>query len=123
MYLLDSSAIIEILHNTGKGRKIMDFIGKNSVCTTSISVYEILIGLKEKESEKMHSFFSSIKALPFDENSAKFSADIEKKLIRSGKTINKVDILIAGICRSNNKIIITLDSDFKRIQDIKSIII
>lgn len=122
MYLLDSSAIIEILHDTETGKEIINLIDKNPVCTTSISVYEILLGENEKESEKIHQFFSSIKILNFDENAAKFGVDLEKKLIRSGKNINKIDILIAGICKSNNKIIISLDSDFKRIDGIKSVI-
>lgn len=122
MYLLDSSAIIEILHNTEKGKKIVALVDKNPVCTTSINVYEILLGEREKESEKINQFFSSLKILNFDDNSAKFSVELEKKLIRFGKTINKIDILIAGICKSNNKTIVSLDSDFKRIGDIKSII-
>ncbi len=122
MYLLDSSAIIELLHGTKSGEEIMKFIDNNPVCTTSINLYEVLIGENEKEREKISQFFSSVEILDFDENAARFSVEIEKKLIHSGKAINKIDILIAGICKSNNKILISLDNDFKRIESIKSAI-
>lgn len=122
MYLLDSSAIIELLHGTKSGEEIMKFIDNNHVCTTSINLYEVLMGENEKENEKISQFFSSVKILDFDENAARFSVELEKKLIRSGKNINKIDVLIAGICKSNNKLLVSLDNDFKRIEGLKSAI-
>ena len=119
MYLLDSSAVIEILHNTESGKEIVSMIEKNAVCITSINVYEILRGENEKDGGKISQFFSSVEILNFDENAARFSVDLEKKLILSGKTINKIDILIAGICKSRNKILVSLDKDFKKIEGLK----
>ena len=47
------------------------------------------------------------------------SANIYKALKSSRKTINELDILIAGICEANDELLITFDNDFKRITDLK----
>ena len=47
------------------------------------------------------------------------SANIYKALKSSGKMINELDILIAGICEANDELLITFDNDFKRIADLK----
>lgn len=123
MYLLDSSAIIEILENSEIGNKIVALIGEKPVCSTSFSLYEVLLGVNEKNKEKIVKFFLSLDILDFDADAAEYSVDISKRLSNYGKIINKVDIFIAGICRSNNKVVVTLDFDFKKIEEIKSVIL
>ena len=123
MYLLDSSAIIEILGDSEIGKKIVHLVGESLVCTTSFSLYEILLGVSHKDKERISQFFSSIDILYFDARAAEFSVGIEKELVRSGKLINKVDIFIAGICKFHNKTVISLDFDFKKIEGLKTVIL
>ncbi len=123
MYLLDSSAIIEILQGTDKSKEIHKIIYGNTVKTTSFSLHEIAVGEDETTIDTILNFFNNIDVLPFDINSAIISFSIEKKLRKEGKLINKIDMLIAGICQQHNLTIITLDKDFDKIKSIKAIVI
>src|SRR3989344_6556781 len=120
MYLLDSSAIIEILQGTDKSKEIHKIIYGNTVKTTSFSLHEIAAGEDETTIDTILNFFNNIDVLPFDINSAIISFSIEKKLRKEGKLINKIDMLIAGICQQHNLTIITLDKDFDKIKSIKA---
>ena len=123
MYLLDSSAIIEILQGTDKSKEIHKIIYGNTVKTTSLSLHEIAVGEDDATISTILNFFNNMDVLPFDINSAMISFSIEKKLRKMGKLINKIDILIAGICQQHNLTIITLDRDFNKIKSIKAIVI
>ena len=120
MHLLDSSALIEILKNTAKGKKIIDFIGSELALTSSFSIHELLLGANETDKENIFNFLERIDIFNYDEKAAIRSAEIEIKLSKKGTKINKTDLFIAGICLSNNTGIITLDKDFKKINELKT---
>ena len=119
MTILDTSAIIEILKGTKKGKQIKEIIKENNISTTSINIHESLIILRENEREKFSEICENIKIYPFEKKSAKQSARIERTLKDTGEMIQRVDTFIAGICLSQNQNLITLDKDFKRIPGLK----
>lgn len=114
MYILDSSAIIEILKGTEIGAEIINIIGDESTVATAFSVHELLIGAKAREIEKIQKFFSEIIIMHFDKEAAIKSVEIEKE-----KRIEESDIFIAPICISHNAVLVTLDKDFENIKDLK----
>lgn len=122
MYLVDTSALIEIVKGTKKGEDILKKYGDENMVTTSFTVHESLMGSKESEMKKLKEFFKDTLILSYDFESAEKSSEIEKELTSKGELINKIDIFIASICILNNCNLITLDKDFKKIKDLKLIL-
>ena len=119
MYVLDTSALFEILDQTMKGKKIMELIGSEVAAITSFSIYEALVGASEKDSFIIKNIKNTMEVISFDQDSAERSSAIEKDLIKRGTLINNVDIFIAGSCLSRDATVVTLDNDFKRVPGIK----
>ena len=118
MIILDTSAIIEILKDTEKGKKITTFIQDQETGITSFSVHELMIGSKEKELPRLEMLFASIKIFNFDLMAALESFQLEKNLIKKGKMIEESDIFIAGICLAAKAKLITLDKGFEEIKEL-----
>lgn len=118
MIIFDTSILVEILNGSEIGIKTIKELDYDIRCTTTISTYELELGIKEKEINKLKSLLDDLEILNFDIDSSRESAKIEKKLKKEGKLINKMDILIAGICKKHNAKLITLDLDFLKIENI-----
>lgn len=123
MIVVDTSAIIELINGSEKGEKIKELLEKEPAAISSITVNEILIGCKKKERSILYNFFKSLHILPFDSEAAFRSVEIEEYLNKKGKTIGKLDIFIAATCLINSLPILTLDKDFKNIDDLNVILI
>lgn len=118
MYVLDSSAIIELLADTEKAKKIENILGKSPVATTTISYVEVISGIKGKGIVGTLEFFNSVLVLDFDIAAANESIWIEKELKRNGQLIGRSDLFIAGICKQTKFPLVTCDADFKRVKSI-----
>ncbi len=102
MIVLDSSAIIELLRGTEKGKKIREFIENEAVAATTISLNEVLIGIPPRHRMMGNQFFRTFQILPFDEDASYKSIKIEEELSKKGKLIGKLDIFIASICLAHD---------------------
>ncbi len=117
IYILDSSALIEVLGNSSRAQKVHDILRDSPVVTTSISMHEVLAGaLTEKDRFVIEGLFSTVRVLDHDSSAARAGALIEQELTRMGRKINKADILIAGICTSHHAELVTCDADFAKIK-------
>lgn len=119
MFILDSSAIIELLKDNERGKKILAKIGEENIATTSIIVHELFSGADEKNKFIIKNILSRGKVFDFSYEDAEISGKIERFLSDKGELINKLDILIAGTCMRENAILVTFDKDFKKIPDLK----
>lgn len=119
MHFLDTSAILEILYGSKRGLSIKDIIADKPICTSPFSIYELNLGLKDREVKALNTFFKDIAIVDFDKHAAARSAEIEKYLKKKGCPINKVDIFIAGICLTNNLALVTCDHDFEKVKGLK----
>ncbi len=76
-----------------------------------LTYYEILSGLRYKDSNKQLSIFQSFvkncEIINLSEKSITVSADIYSSLRKKGVIIDDVDILLSGICIANNLVLIT----------------
>lgn len=118
MYVLDSSAIIELIADTDKAKRIEDILGKNPIATTTISYVEVISGIKGNAIVGALEFFNSVIVLDFDIDAANESIWIEKELKQKGQLLGRTDLFIAGICKQNKLPLITCDNDFKRVKSI-----
>ncbi len=121
MYLLDSSAILEIINDTTKGKEIIPILD-GKLFTTPFSIYEIFYGLKQTELNLLERLLEVLNMLNFDINCSLIAVDIMSKLSRKGEKINLVDIFIASIAISYSMTLVSLDKDFKKIDSLKTII-
>jgi len=113
MILLDTGFLIDFF----KGEERTQSIVGRDVATTVLPYHEIFTGLKhrnaEKEAKFFKDFFSKIRMYDFDLAAAEASSEIMAKLLSSGRVVNALDVLIAGIAIANHaEQVATTDADF-----------
>lgn len=89
-----------------------------------ITYYEILGGLLSKKALKQISVFEIFvennSVIPMTDNSAKISAELYSILRTSGKIVDDIDLLIAGIAIDNDLTLVTNNENhFNRIPGLK----
>jgi predicted nucleic acid-binding protein len=133
MIILDTNACIDYLNGINEIKDAI-FTQEDLVHITSITVYEINIGLertKRKISEKRYrelykiwtEFISSMEIFPLGYKEAEKAAEIYDSLESKGQLIDDNDILIVGIMLSNgiSKIITKNVKRFEKIKEIEII--
>jgi len=117
--VLDSSALIELVEAKPRGRKISEVLGAEPITTTTICVHELLVGAQtDRQKAVVERIAQSGIILEHTLQAARVGAIIEQELAKEQMLINAADILIAAICKANNKILITCDKDFSRIKNL-----
>lgn len=119
MILLDTGFLIAFFKGEERTRSI---IGRD-VATTVISYQEISSGLKHRRAEKeenfFRDFFSKVRIYDSDLEAAEASSEIMAKLLSSGRVVNALDVLIAGIAIANHaEHVATTDADFLEISKV-----
>jgi predicted nucleic acid-binding protein len=130
MIMLDSTACIDFLNGNEKLKEKIDAFG-SLYCTTTISVYEVSIGLERTKriksqarykelSESWFRLLSSLQVLCLDVKAAEKAAEINDELEAKGKRVDDNDILIMGIMKSHGLTeVLTRNPDhFKNVSDI-----
>jgi tRNA(fMet)-specific endonuclease VapC len=122
-YLLDTNIISFYLKgDMSLKEKVSDNI--NSLAVSIISYYEIVSGLQSinasKRIKEFEKFCDLIEIVNLNKESIIASCKIYSTLKNSGKLIDDVDILIAGIALSSNYTFITDNTKhFERIKNLK----
>ncbi|MEM2473070.1 MAG: type II toxin-antitoxin system VapC family toxin [Candidatus Bathyarchaeia archaeon] len=121
--MLDTSIIISILRGDKEVKGVIENLNKESLCTTTITQFELFSRIYHKglikEGIILKRLIKSLTLLIFDEDSSDKAAQIMSSLLKAGKPINVIDVLIAGIALANGvEDIITKDEDFKVIEEI-----
>ena len=110
MIALDSDVLIEILdRKSEKGAEAFKHIldSGEDVCTTVISIHEVLFGL--------HKYGKPVKellqlpVLNYTKNDAMLSSKLELETEQTGKPIRRTDTMVAAIAINNNAILYTFD--------------
>ena len=84
-----------------------------------MSLFELLYPLYHRkldaQEKVLRSFVHQMKVLPLDSDAAEESAKIMGSLLRIGKPVNALDVLIAGtIMASGAEKVLSKDSDYKK---------
>ncbi len=122
-YLLDTNIISYYLKGfESLKEKITENIDLLSIST--ISYYEIVSGLQSINAKRriveFEKFCELIDIINLDKASISASCKIYSALKKSGKLIDDIDILIAGIALSNNLVMVTDNTGhFERIEEFK----
>ncbi len=111
--------MIEILGNNASIESKLEEIGER-VATTTVNKYELLKGPR---AGKTNALVETMVIYDFDSVSAERSGKIFKELRDKGRMINEFDILIASIAMAHDELLVTRDSDFKKIGNLKVVVI
>ncbi len=115
--LLDTSVIIEQLKGNEKINNLITANESNNVSV--LSVYETLVGIKDKAKRlKVERFFEAFPLLGFSAIDAAEAAKIHELLASKGSLINTMDMLLAAQAANRNLTILTKDRDFIKVRDI-----
>ncbi|MBO3768643.1 MAG: type II toxin-antitoxin system VapC family toxin [Thermoproteota archaeon] len=122
MRLLDTSAMISVLRGDEEVKSIVENTTEE-LCTTTITRFELFSRIYHrglvKEEKVLRRLIKGLALLTFDEESSDKAAEIMGFLLRVGKPVNVIDVLIAGIAVANGvEEIVTRDRDFKTIEDV-----
>ena len=101
--------------------KMLEAIDRNEhICTTVVNAYEILKGLKWKNSKRkenqFRAFLNDVTVFTIDDAVTDIAADIYSDLRKKGKAIGDADILIAAIVIRNDGILVS--NNIKHYEDI-----
>ena len=122
MFVLDSSVLIEVIEDLPRSEKVEDLLRGEPAVTTTICMHEVLAGAdSDKRRFVLETLFSRMNVLEHTSEAARRGARLEQDLSKKGSKINTNDVLIAGICLSQNATLITLDHDFKKIPNLNVI--
>lgn len=125
MIVLDTSAVIEFT----RGNSIVAEIVKTAenrgekFAVTSVTLFELLTpifhkGLTKKE-RVLRAFLHNVSVLQLDEAASEEAAKVMSGLLRIGRSVNVLDVLIAGISVTNGaELLICTDADFAEISKI-----
>lgn len=93
-------------------------------CVATLTIMELWSGAclspkSKQEKENILQFLESLEILDLTQQAAFEAGEIEVQLLRSGKTIDPEDCMIAAIARVNNETIVTGDRHFSFIAGLK----
>lgn len=122
-YLLDTNIVSYYLKGIDN---LKDKVSSNIdlLCISIISYYEIVSGLQSIDAKKriaeFEKFCELIDIINLDKASISASCKIYSYLKKSGRLIDDIDILIAGIALSNNLVMVTDNTEhFERIEGLR----
>ncbi len=92
----------------------------DSMCISAVSLFELLHPVQHRKLESqekvVRSFVHQLRLLPLDPDSAEESARIMGSLMRIGKPVNALDVLIAGTAVAHGvERLIARDRDYEKI--------
>lgn len=131
--ILDTSAVIEFLRGGERIRSIVAAALQSGevIATTAISYFELMAPIShmrlKKEEMAIRALVGEIRMLPLDQKASEEAAQIMGALLRVGRPINALDVLIAGVAVANKaSAIVTSDLDFQQVEkvaDLRAVLI
>ena len=118
MILLDTDVIIEVLDkNSDKGQALMlKIIGSGEgYCTSSVNMHEVLYGIEKYSKDSR--LVLQIPTLVYSKNDSELSAALELNAERKGKSVPRMDAIVASIAINNGCSLYTLDEHFEVFTD------
>ena len=125
MYCLDTDIIIEYFKGNAAIKSHIDKLDKSSLNITPLTLCELYRGAFlsqnfEKNVVAINKLLAWVNILDFDTFSCELYGKIYAELKKSGNIIQDSDMMIAAICKTNNKILITRNKKhFENIKDLK----
>ncbi|MEK6947942.1 MAG: PIN domain-containing protein [Nanoarchaeota archaeon] len=124
MNVLDTSAWIEYLNGTEKGLNVKNIIDNGIIYTSSITLAELSKWVHENNGDifpVIEKVKTSSTLILLEENILVESGKTYNELRKTRKKISLIDSIIYTTCLIHGLNLITKDSDFKDLPNVKSI--
>lgn len=119
-YLLDSDIIIWFLRGKEDVVTLVKSLAKERLLgCSSLSIIEIMLGMKEGEERATNLFFNSIRVWTVDKEIAKEAANYIRNYRKKGISLDFVDATIAATCKLKNLTLMTYNIDHYPMHEIK----
>jgi tRNA(fMet)-specific endonuclease VapC len=127
-YLLDTNVCIAVIN--GKSPHLEDRVVKelrsgSALFVSSVAAFELWYGVAKSSrrsvnTEKLISFLANwVRALPFDEEDARFAGELRAAMESIGRPIGEYDLLIAGQALRHEMTLVTANvREFERIKQL-----
>ena len=118
-YLLDTDIIIWYLRGREETYKIMqDIQGAGVPFCSSLSVTEVVLGMKKNEENMTRDFLNSLEVIPVGRQEGWSAGELIRKYQSQGTTMDFIDAIIAATCIIHNLILVTYNSKHFAIKEI-----
>ncbi|MEA3475390.1 MAG: type II toxin-antitoxin system VapC family toxin [Candidatus Cloacimonadota bacterium] len=120
--LIDTSIVIEYVRKKNKAKTILYELYKSydELFISSITVFEIFVGVNIENVNLINQLFEGFRILPFDLTIAKIASQVYNELKSQNKIIEFRDIFIAATAIGNSLSVVTLNTkDFERIPNLE----
>jgi len=128
MIFLDTSAVIDLTNGDKRLAAVVRSAEQHGqpIAIASVSLFELLTPIFHKNLSKkeriIESFLHNVQVLQLDSQASEAGARIMAALLKIGKPVNVLDVLIAGIALTNNvDELVTSDSDFDEIAKVSNL--
>ncbi len=118
LILLDTDVIIEVLDKkSDKGQALMLKIIESGegYCTSSVNMHEVLYGIEKYSKDSR--LVLQIPTLVYSKNDSELSVVLELNAERKGKSVPRMDAIVASIAINNGCSLYTLDEHFEVFTD------
>ena len=105
--IVDTDIVIDFLRR--QSDTLLQVATQYQCNLTAISLFELQIGAirSEQQAQRFADILKYFSILPFDASAAQQAAELGRQLQQTGQMIGLPDTLIAGICLSQNKPLLT----------------
>lgn len=119
LVVIDSGVVFDYLKGNEKVRiEILEKIGIENACVSTITVLETYYGMLKKETKKTKAFFKEVNQLTIDKETCQEAVGL--MLSYQSSRIALADCLIAATCIANNAQLYTYNiQDFDYIKGVK----
>ena len=118
MILLDTDVIIEVLDkNSNRGKALMLRIIESGeeYCISSVNMHEVLYGIEKYSKDSR--LVLQIPTLGYTKNDSELSAVLELSAERKGRSVPRMDAIVASVAINNGCSLYTLDDHFEVFTD------
>ncbi len=118
MILLDTDVIIEVLDKySHKGQALMLKLIESGeeYCTSSVNMHEVLYGINKYSKDSR--LVLQLLVLGYSKSDSELSAVLELSAERKGKSVPRLDAIVASIAINNGCSLYTLDEHFEVFTD------
>ena len=118
MILLDTDVIIEVLDkHSSMGQTLLNRIIESGeeYCTSSVNMHEVLYGIAKYSRDS--SFVNQLPTLAYGKNDSELSSILEVGAEKKGRSVPRMDAMVASIAINNGCSLYTLDEHFEAFTD------
>lgn len=119
-YLLDTSAILALLKGGRDAFDVHHFVKGHKIYSSILCYCEVLNKAEGSRQQTAKDFLSSLILLPLTLSDGFLAEKLQYACRKSGKHVTTPDCLIAATAISHDAVVVAMDSDFKRIEGLKS---